>query len=80
MSPRSRASSPIDCANIDLSVCLSHGDNECFGKKGEKKNEKKSEAFARLSFDINKAGFSFCESETRIFAFRSSQMRFDKAR
>jgi hypothetical protein len=54
-----------------LSVCLSQGDNE-----------KKSEAWARLSFDINKADFSLilCESETRTFAFGSSQMRFDKAR
>jgi hypothetical protein len=42
-----RVSSPIDCANVDLSVCLSQGDNESFGKKEEeekKKNEKKSEA------------------------------------
>ncbi len=53
------ASSPIDCANIDLSVCVSEGQRKFLQKKDEKKkNEKKSELWARLSFDINKSGLS----------------------
>jgi len=36
-----RVSSPIDCANVDLSVCLSQGDNESFGKKRRRREEKK---------------------------------------
>jgi len=36
-----RVSSPIDCANVDLSVCLSQGDNESFGKKEEEEKKKK---------------------------------------